>query len=534
MKRLLASLFFVSMFLVAQAQKAGDVVILFDNDVHCAVDGYPVLAGLRDSMEREGCHVAVVSAGDFSSGGLIGTLSHGDAVVRMMNAVGYDAACLGNHEFDMGVAHMLHLDSLLYAPMLSCNFVDMRTGTLPVHPFVVRQYGDVRIAFVGVTTPSTLTGSSPSYFQDSTGRWVYTFSSETLVAQVQRWVDAALASGAHYVVLLSHLGDREERQNSTWLVSQLSGVDVVLDGHDHHVIPGQMMKDKLSGEVLLASTGSKFLKIGMLVIPADGSPMQCRLMDVEILQSIGCTDTAMASELDLISAEYQADGQRVVAESEVDLVAIDAKEFRVSRMQEVNLGNLVADAFRTVLRADVGWMNGGGLRENIAAGEVSHNMLLAAMPYSNRICRVRVTGQALLDALEIAVRQCPVPNGGFPQLSGLRLRIDTTVVSGVELDSRGTFVRIKGPRRVKDVKILQEGRWVPLNPKATYTVAGSEYVLTRGGDAVVFPDSRLMANPKGLPEGATEADVVERYLQENLRGRVTAKLYGSQTSRIRY
>lgn len=534
MKRLLASLFFVSMFLAAQAQKAGDVVILFDNDVHCAVDGYPILAGLRDSMEREGCHVAVVSAGDFSFGGLIGTLSHGEAVVRMMNAVGYDAACLGNHEFDMGVAHMLRLDSLLYAPMLSCNFVDVRTGALPVHPFIVRQYGDVRIAFVGVTTPSTLTGSSPSYFQDSLGRWAYTFSSERLVAQVQRWVDAALASGAHYVVLLSHLGDSEERQNSSWLVSQLSGVDVVLDGHDHHVIPGQMMKDRLSGEVLLASTGSKFLKIGMLVIPADGSPMQCRLMDVDILQSIGCADTSLASEFSHICADYQAEGRRVVAESEVDLVAVDAQEVRVSRMQEVNMGNLVADAFRTVLRTDVGWMNGGGLRENIAAGEVTHNQLLAAMPYANRLCRIRVTGQSLLDALEIAVRQCPVPNGGFPQLSGLRLRIDTTVVSGVEMDSRGTFVRIKGSRRVKDVKVLQEGRWVPLNPKSTYTVAGSEYVLTHGGDGVVFSGFRLLANPKGLAEGTTDADVVERYLQDHLQGRVTAKRYSTTPSRIRY
>ena len=223
-----------------------------------------------------------------------------------------------------------------------------------------------------------------------------------------------------------------------------------------------------------------------------------------------------------------------MGESEVELVAIDVQTVRVSRMQETNLGDLVADAFRTVFRADIGWVNGGGLRGNIAAGQVTRGSLLAAMPYANRLCRVRVTGQAILDALEVACRQCPVPNGGFPQLSGLSVRLDTNIVSGVVLDAHGTFVRIEGQRRVKEAKVLQNGQWVPLNPKASYTVAGTEYVLLNGGDAVPFQGGRLLPNPQGVPDGMAETDVVTRYLQETLHGRISAKRYGQSVGRIRY
>lgn len=534
MKRLLASAVFACLAFVLQAQKAGDMVILFDNDVHCVVEGYPVVAGLRDSMEDKGCHVAVVSAGDFSFGGVAGTLSSGEAIVQLMNSVGYDAACPGNHEFDMGVSQMLRLDSLLYAPMVSCNFVDVHTGELLVRPFVVRQYGDVKVAFVGVTTPVTLSGTSPAYFQDAEGRWKYSFSPGNLVAQVQQWVDAALATGARYVVLLSHLGDSEEQQNSTWLIPQLSGVDVVLDGHDHHIIPGRIVKDRLSHDVILASTGAQFQKIGMVIMPADGSPLQCRLLDIDSLRGAGCRDSLVAADLDRIRAAYLTAGGRPLASSEVDLVCVDREGLRVSRMQETNLGNLVADAFRTVLHTDVGWVNGGGLRENITAGELTRNGLLAAMPYANRACRIQVTGQSLLDALEIALRQSPVPNGGFPQLSGIRLRVDTTVASSVVLDGHGTFMHIQGPRRIKEIKVLRDGRWVPLDPKGSYTVAGSDYVLQRGGDAVVFAGGHLLPNPQDIPEGMTESDVVERYLRDTLHGRVTAQAYGGLDSRIRY
>ena len=178
MKRLLVFSFCLLSFALLNAQRPGDIVILYENDVHCAVDGYPVLAGLRDSMQRMGCHVAVVSAGDFSFGGPIGAASKGEFVIRLMNAVGYDAACLGNHEFDFGFAQLRKLEGMLNAPLLCANFYpNEQTESdnhyfhsyqpTPFSPFIMRNLGGLQVAFVGVTTPTTMYTSNPSSFKDA-------------------------------------------------------------------------------------------------------------------------------------------------------------------------------------------------------------------------------------------------------------------------------------------------------------------------------------------------------------------------------
>ena len=223
MRRIVSLLLGMSLAVTLFAQRAGDIVVLYDNDVHCAVHGYPVVAGLRDSLVRMGCHVAVVSAGDFSFGGPFGVASKGEFIVRMMNAVGYDAACLGNHEFDYGMEQLRHLESMLTAPLLCCNLREVESGKLkegnsqlstPFAPFVIRRYGDVSVAFVGITTPNTMYTSAPKSFQDREGNYIYHFSLATLSQVLQRAVDAARAAGADIVVLLSHLGDSEEEQNN--------------------------------------------------------------------------------------------------------------------------------------------------------------------------------------------------------------------------------------------------------------------------------------------------------------------------------
>ena len=260
MKRLISLLVFTLCLFVSNAQRPGDIVILYENDVHCAIDGYPVIAGLRDSLQRMGCDVAVVSAGDFSSGGSIGAASKGEFVIRMMNAVDYDAVCLGNHEFDFGFDQLLTMEDMLSAPMLCCNLIsNTQAGNqVPFTAFVLRNLGGMTVAFVGVTTPTTMYTSNPASFKDEAGNYIYNFSPATLAATVQRSVDAARAAGAQFVVLLSHLGDSDGVPTSVRVVSQLTGVDAVLDGHDHHIIPCRMVPDQKGRLVPLTSTGTLF------------------------------------------------------------------------------------------------------------------------------------------------------------------------------------------------------------------------------------------------------------------------------------
>lgn len=504
MRRLFLSFAFLACCLAAAAQHPGDVVILYDNDVHCSAEGYPVMAALRDSLQRQGCEVLVVSNGDFSFGGPLGAASRGEYAVRLINAVGYDAVCLGNHEFDYGLPQLRRLDSLLVPPVLCCNFA-AADGSQPFLPFAMRSVGGLRIAFVGVTTPSTIYSSSPNNFQDSAGRYIYGFSGSRLPMQVQRYVDAARRFGADFVVLLSHMGDTDGQPTSVWLLSQLSGVDAVLDGHDHHAIPQRRAGDKFSHQVLLSSTGAHFGHIGMLDIRACADGLRCasRLLSVDSLRAAGCVSPAVADTLQAIRSEFAARGNRIIARSLQPLVA-DEGGVRVCRLRETNLGDFVADAYRSVLKADIGWVNGGGLRANVAAGEVSYNDLFAVNPYGNRMCLIEASGADILNALETAVRLLPMAEGCFLQVSGLSFEVDGSVPSGVKLDANGRFDRVEGARRVRSVRVGGE----PLDPARRYTIASTEYLLLNGGDALSFPSRRrLQCGPM------SDIEVIERYVQ---------------------
>lgn len=521
MKRILITIVAVVMAVGVWAQQPGDVVILFDNDVHCAVDGYPYIAGLRDSLQKKGCAVAVVSSGDFSFGGPIGASSKGEYIIRMMNAVGYDAVALGNHEFDYGLNQLRLLESKLTAPMLSCNFKqNANPNVYNFAPFVIREYNGVKVAFVGVTTPTTLYTSLPTAFQNEKGEFIYNFCGSKLASEVQMSVDMARAAGAETVVLLSHLGDADGVPTSVEVMKQVKGVDVVLDAHDHHVIPSRRIADKEGKLVPLTSTGTQFQYIGMVVLADD---ISTRLVPVDSLRKAGCYNAAVADTLKVIEDNFEAMGSRVVGTTQYDLIAEEG-DIRVVRLRETNLGDLVADAFREVLKADIGWVNGGGVRANVPMGNITHNQLFSVCPYSNRIVSIRTTGQDLLNALETAVREYPKAEGCFAQVSGITFDFDPTIPSSVVLDKNGRFLRVDGPYRVSNVYIGKK----PLELEDTYTIAGSEYVLVNGGDAIYFPNKEVLSSGQ-----VTDLELVEKYIMEKMGGTITAP-YDKPQGRIHF
>lgn len=510
----------------AMAQERGDIVILYDNDVHCAIDGYPVMAGLRDSLLRKGCHTMVVSCGDFSFGGPVGAASKGEFIVRMMNAVGYDAACIGNHEFDYGLPQLRRMESLITAPLLCCNFrgtedyggsrrvaANFQLPQLPTPflPFVLRSVGDMVVGFVGVTTPTTLYTSTPVNFQNEEGEFVYNFSASNLAGAVQRAVDGARMAGADIVVLLSHTGDVDGIPTTRELIGGLRGVDVVLDGHDHHLLPSDRVADMDDKPVLLSSTGAHFQNIGMVTISSDAQGHPCfaaRTLPIDSLRKAGVSNAAVGDTLAEVKRLFDAMGSNVVAQSEVSLIA-EEDGVRVCRLRETNLGDLVADAYRYGMNADIGWVNGGGIRANLPIGPITQNQLFAVTPYSNAMCLIRVTGLDILNALETAVREYPRAEGCFPQVSGLTFSFDITLPSSVVLDSNGTFLRVEGTYRVSRVMVGDK----PLSLDETYTIAGSEYLMLNGGDALSFPSRQLVSK-----EGYTDLYLLQRYLEERLHG----------------
>ena len=511
-----------------EAQDGNDIVILHTNDVHCGIEDGLTYAGVsayaRAMEERYGAeNVTLVDAGDAVQGGPIGTLTRGEYLVDIMNQVGYDIFTPGNHEYDYQMPRMLELMDQLDATVVSSNFLDLSTGESVFAPYTILSYGDVDVAYVGITTPESFTKSTPAYFQDEDGNYLYSFcedeSGQALYDNVQASVDAARTEGADYVVAVAHLGVDVSSApwRSTDVIANTHGIDVMIDGHSHTAIDGQEVLNEDGETVLLNQTGTKLAALGQVVIDPDTGEISAGLI-TEYQER----DQDTQAFVDSINQEFSTVLSQVVASTDVALTTVDPSTGeRIIRSQETNLGDLCADAYREVLDADVGLINGGGIRADIAAGEITYGDIISVHPYNNQATSVRVTGQQLLDALELGARYTPYENGGFLHASGLTYTIDTTIPSSVVTDVQDNFVRVDGAYRVKDVMVGGE----PLDLERTYVVASHDYMLLSGGDGMTMFDGAEVVKDRVMPD----SEVLIQYIRDYLGGVVGqeyADLYG--------
>lgn len=509
----------------AENTRSADIVILFTSDVHCGIDqgfGYAGLAAVRDYLESQGNAVILVDDGDSIQGEPIGTMTKGEAIIDLMNAVGYSVAIPGNHEFDYGMDQFLSLAKKAKFDYISCNF--NHEEELVFEPYVIRELDGVKVAFVGVTTPKTLTSSTPRYFQDEEGKFVYGFlqdeTGEAVYSAVQSSVDAAREEGAEYVVVMGHMGDEEECHPWTYadIISNTTGIDVFLDGHSHDT-EQVVMKNKDGDEVLRSACGTKLSCIGYCSIDVEGkittglytwnnSVPAPALLGLNNKTSDAVEKAAGALEKKL--KETVATSQVLLTINDPEAVDSNGKPIRMVRRAETNLGDLCADAYRAQSGADIAFVNGGGVRVNINEGKVTLNDILKVHPFGNAMCVIEVSGQQILDALEWGSRAVPGETGGFLQVSGLSYEIHSYIESGCTSDDNGMFTGVKGERRVRNV--LVDGK--PIDPKATYTLAGNNYMLLNHGDGyTMFDGAPLLQDSVKL-----DNQVLIDYITEDLEG----------------
>ena len=495
-----------------------DIIILYENDVHCAVEGYSKLSAMKNELKQTYTHVGVVSCGDYIQGSSLGAISRGEYIIELMNLVGYDAVTLGNHEFDFRLDRLEELVALMATKPVCCNFQEIGKDTSYFDPYKIVSYGDVDIAYIGITTPSTISSSSPAQFKDENGNYKYSFNPTTLYEVVQENIDAAEAEGADYIIAISHIGYAEDEiygdlEDVEDLIKNTDGLDVVLDAHSHSVIEGMEITDKEGNEVLLSSTGTKFENIGKLTI-SDGE-IKTELIKTEDYQG---TDPDVDAKLNEINGEYATLGERKVAISQVDLITHDADNNRLVRTSETNLGNLCADAVRYAMDADVGYMNGGGLRAAIQKGDITFNDLLSVFPFNNTVVLAEVSGQTLKDMMEMAVMSWPAEDGSFPHLSGIAFSVNTAIPSSVVVNELEEFVEISGEYRVYDIEVFDKetGKYEPLSLSKTYTLAASNYFLLEYGSGMtMLKDAKIIQN-----EGMLDVEALERYIVEALDGTI--------------
>ena len=513
----------------AEEAESKGVVILHTNDVHCGFEaddstyGAADIAAYRARLEDEGYNVILVDAGDFIQGGVIGTLSDGEYPMQIMNELGYDAAVPGNHEFDYGAETFLKLAGEARFPYLSVNFTDLRTDEKPFQAYTIIDAEQSKIAFIGITTPETPTSSRPSNFQDENGNYIYGFlggdDGTALYTAVQNAIDAAYADGADYVFAIGHMGDYvyDDRWSSTSVIEHVSGLTGFIDGHSHSQITA-MDEDRDRHDVWLTSTGTKLQTIGQITITQD--QVDCTLInkgDYTVSTDENSAEyKAYQNTSDFIAGieeQYNELAGTVVARTDVELTVNDPDTgARAVRNSETNLGDLCADAYRAKTGADIAIINGGGVRANIAVGDITYGNIIDVQPFGNSLCVIEATGQQILDCLELGAMHYPEEDGSFIQVSGLTYQINAYIPSSVKTDKDGNFLGVDGEYRVSNVFVGDE----QLDPGKTYTVASHDYYLISFGSGMtMFRDCPMVAKEISLDNQA-----LIDYITDDLGGTV--------------
>ena len=505
-----------------EPQPSKDITVCFTNDVHGAYELYPYAATAMKGADL------IVDAGDNIQGSVATTLTNGQCMVDLMKTVGYDVAVPGNHEFDYGFDRFLEIVNGDNTPYVSANLWDKTADKAVLDAYKIFTVGDKKVAVVGITTPETLVKSTPAFFQNEAGEYIYDFCNDTtgekLYKNVQAAVDAAKAAGADYVIAVGHLGidEQSEPWTSTSVLANTTGIDALIDGHSHSTF-ATTQKNKDGKEIPVAQTGTKLENVGKLTIAADGT---ITAENLPLKNSEGYlyeADAVIAAKVAEIKAEVDKVSNTVVARTEVDLTTLDPTTGkRAVRSAETNLGDLCADAYRELLKTDVAFVNGGGVRANINKGDITYGQIIAVHPFGNTACKIEVTGEQLWTALEIGSAACPGESGGFLQASGIEYTINTAIPTPARFNENKEFVKLEGEHRVTDVKVNGE----PLDVNKTYTLGGHNYMLINGGDGyTVFKGSKILAQ-----EVAIDNEVLIKYITGTLNGVVAAdSIYANPT-----
>ncbi len=500
------------------------VVILHTNDVHGAIENYAKVAVLASQYESEGAYVLILDAGDYSQGTSYVSLSEGATAIELMNMAGYDAAALGNHEFDYGFEALKKNMESAGFPVLAANvkyngelaFDDAAVFTTP---------GGTKIGVFGLDTPETATKAHPGKIAG------VTFASGEEMYQIAQDMATMLREdeGCNYVICIGHLGIDDETaataNRSIDLLGKVTGIDVFIDGHSHSTeeqIAEKTNADRKVGDTVVTSTGTKLENIGVVTIKDSTITTECVPTEgIEVP-----ADNEIAARAAAIIAEVDAEYGTVFAKTEVTL---NGEKDPGNRTQETNLGDLITDAL--VWKAteageavDAAITNGGGIRATIEAGDITKKDINTVLPFGNTLSIIKITGSELLEVLEASTFCTPEAIGGFPQVSGIVFTVDTskTYDQGDEYPGTTYFA----PKSINRVTIQSVGG-KDFDPAATYTIATNDFMAS-GGDTYY----RFVNATANYDLGIAMDEVVMEYITTVLNGTVTADKYGEPTGRI--
>ncbi|WP_342428254.1 5'-nucleotidase C-terminal domain-containing protein [Paenibacillus sp. FSL L8-0158] len=435
------------------------ITILHTNDTHAHVVtndkemGFAKLAGIIDQYRASNPNTLLLDDGDTVHGTTFATLVKGESIVKVINKLRYDAMVPGNHEFNYGWKHLVELSKEIQFPVLSSN-IKQTDGTRLFKPYVIKEVDGVKIGIIGLTTPETAYKTNPKNVEG--------IQFTDPAAEAKAAVDE-IRSKVDVVVVLGHLGqDASSKDTSLKVVKEVPGIDIFIDGHSHTVLEKGLVSDN---GTLIASAGEYTKYLGVVDLWVDGGKVTQK--QAKLIDSTQAVDVQPNAEIAALIASIQKDQEpilkEVVTQTSVDLEGAREKV----RASETNLGDLLTDAMRDISGADVALTNGGGIRASIKTGTVTKGDIITVLPFGNQIVTLKVKGSDIQAALENGTASYPEPSGGFPQVSGITFKIDTSAAKGSRVHS-----------------ILIGGK--TLDPEATYTLATNDFTAVGGDQYTMF------------------------------------------------
>ena len=499
---------------------AGKTVIVHSNDVHGAIEGYSYMAALKQSIESEGGTVILADDGDFSNGNIYVSISKGDSAVTLMNEAGYDVVALGNHEFDFGYDCLKeNINHGTFKTICSNVYKD---GKSIFDENVIFKVGKMKIGFFALLSPQTQTKVNPSLVEGIT----FT-ADEDLYDAAQLQIDALKAQKCDIIICLSHLGvdDESAGNRSLDVIENVEGIDFMIDGHSHTVM-SYTAPDKENHEVPIQSTGAQFENIGIIVI--DNATRQIESYELISTENLERDELVLAVAKNITETVDDEFGA-VFAKTLVDL---DGEKDNI-RTSETNLGDLITDAIfwsatnESELKVDnehvVAILNSGGIRASITKGDISRSDIKTVLPFGNTIAVEYVTGEELLEVLEAGTFTTPESIGAFPQISGMKIEIDTSKAydAGEEYPD-STYCK---PKTINRVTIL-EVNGQPFDKDATYAVVTNDFCAAGGDTYYAF--YRAYSEGNGFDTSIPTDETLVNYINSALGGEIGSEYAESQ------
>lgn len=519
---------------VFATENEDSIVIYHTNDMHGAVENLANVKTLKDNTKN----ALLLDAGDCTQGSALATYTQGEGIINIMNATGYDAITLGNHEFDFGSQKAIeNMKKAKFTP-LAANVVDAN-GNLILNGIngnganVIEEVNGKKIGIFGLTTEETYYKTNPKNLNGT--------EFKSVIETAKKQVELLKAQNVDAIIAITHIGDdKSSNPTSLDLAKAVPEIDLIIDGHSHTIIQEKV------GDTTIAQTGTALKNLGKVTLTFKNGNVDVKteLLDMETVVKENTANEEVSKIYKTSNEEVKQKLQKVIGNTKTDLYAFDKDGTRLCRIEETPMGDLIADAMvystKKLLENTeyknhpiVALENGGGVRANIDKGDITLEDVFNVLPFGNTISVKVITPNVLYNALENGVCKMKIDangnitglDGRFPQISGMRINIDPTKPAfDPENPSADTG------KRVTAIYLVDEnGKETLLDRKDNKTeivLASNDFIIA-GGDGYT-----ALSNLKHIAEGevldVVLADYIT-YLTEKNGGSFEYKMPGNRT-----